>query len=185
MAVVAAVALVALAPVTTVGVVLTCAAIGAVAAGVTSVASSVIKGEEIDPKKVIIDMSFGAASGAFAATPIGVKGQIVFNGLSSGFQSWLKGGDIVDMIDSIIWGGVVGSLGGNGYGYEKLKDISGGYGFHMFNPFYIKDAVKILVKGVYKGIDYNITRALFEIAIKVQTEINIDAMEKKTEKTQF
>lgn len=161
-AAVAIVAAVVLAPAVAVATILTCAAIGAVAAGVTSVASSAIKGEEIDPKKVIIDMSFGAASGAFAATPIGVGGQVVFNGLSSGFQSWLEGGDTKDMIISTVWGGFTGYLGGNGYGYRRPGHMESGYGLHFFDSLYRRDAAKVVIKGSSKGIGANVLKATGE-----------------------
>lgn len=174
-AIVAAVSLVALAPAAAVGVVLTCAAVGAVAAGATSVITSIMQGEKIDPKKVIIDMAFGAASGAFAATPIGAYGQMVFNGFASGFQSWLKGGDIGDIIDSTIWGGFIGYIGGNGYGYSKPGYIGGGYGLHFFNSLYRKDAVRAIMGGINKGVDYNITRTMFETVIGISKSFEEEA----------
>ncbi len=125
---VAAVAIVALVTVATGGAalpVLVGAGIGAVTSGAMSVVTQVMATGTINFAELVIDMSFGALTGAFGGTALGVLGMTVAGGLT-GFASSvahdIESGNGIQWGDAIISGAIgaaFGALTGGGAQYGK------------------------------------------------------------------
>ena len=120
------------------------ATVAVVAAGTDVVCQLVSNGGDIskvDPYQTVIAACGGALSGAFAATPIKVGGQIAINGVIGGTQAALNGGDTGDIIKGIGIGMIAGKLGGDGY-----KPT-----LHFWDRLYVTDGLNAVKKGVMYG----------------------------------
>ena len=108
------------------------AAVGALISAVVDVAVQAISGQEINLAEVGIAALSGAASGALAATGVGVLGMIAGNAAISmaentanqvitnkGFSNFNVG----DMLIDGVIGGALGAIGGHGKGTKHLNNL--------------------------------------------------------------
>ncbi|WP_353846077.1 late control protein D [Clostridium sp. ZBS15] len=127
------------------GAVVACAVLGAVVSASVDVGCQLATNggdiSKVDPYQTVIAACGGALSGAFAATPIGVEGQIAINGAIGGTQAALNGGDAKDIAKGIGIGMLTGKLGGDGY-----KPT-----LHFWNRLYTTDGIKAVKGGVIWG----------------------------------
>lgn len=139
--------------------VVACAAVAGVAAGgVNVIVQSTTKGE-VDWSEVVIVASCGAVSGAVAATPLGVGGQMAVNGVLGGVQSALTGGGKEDILEGIAIGIICGKMGGEGFvnGWPKSGYINRELVWSLFHPFktLTREGLRAIEKGVIRSSVFN------------------------------
>lgn len=102
----------------------------------------------------------GAVSGAVAATPLGVGGQMAVNGVIGGVQSALTGGSAVDVAEGFAIGMFCGWLGGNGFvnGWPRQGYINRNLVWSLFHPFktLAREGIKAIQAGVTRSAAFNI-----------------------------
>ncbi len=139
--------------------VVACAAVaGVVAGGVNAVTQYITKGE-VDWSEVVIATSCGAVSGAVAATPLGVGGQMAVNGVLGGVQSALTGGGKEDIMEGIAIGIICGRMGGAGFvnGWPKSGYVNRELVWSLFHPFktLTREGLRAIKKGVVRSSVFN------------------------------
>lgn len=169
LAVVATVAVVAAVAVTSPvgGAVVACAVLGAVVAAGVDVGCQLASNgghiSKVDPYQTVIAACGGALSGAFAATPIKVGGQIAINGAIGGTQAALNGGDTGDIMKGIGIGMIAGKLGGDGY-----KPT-----LHFWDRLYVTDGLNAVKGGVIWGARVSgIDTAIGVVTDKIKEKYN-------------
>ncbi|WP_181039419.1 hypothetical protein, partial [Clostridium butyricum] len=142
------------------GAVVACAVLGAVVAAGVDVGCQLASNgghiSKVDPYQTVIAACGGALSGAFAATPIKVGGQIAINGAIGGTQAALNGGDTGDIMKGIGIGMIAGKLGKDGY-----KPT-----LHFWDRLYVTDGLNAVKKGVMFGAGIS----FFDTVIGVGTD---------------
>lgn len=140
--------------------VVACAALAGVVAGVVNAGTQYITTGEVDWSQVVIAASCGAVSGAVAATPLGVGGQMAVNGVIGGVQSALTGGSAVDVAEGFAIGVFCGWLGGNGFvnGWPRQGYINRNLVWSLFHPFktLAREGIKAIQAGVTRSAAFNI-----------------------------
>lgn len=147
--------------------VVACAAVAGIVAGAVDGLIQYTTTGEVDWSQVIIATSCGAVSGAVAATPLGVGGQMFVNGVIGGTQSALTGGDVVDIVEGFVIGVLCGKLGGSGYvngwpnqGWVIDRNIFKSL-FHPYNT-YVREAMQAILTGVKRSAAFNIFYSWFK-----------------------
>lgn len=140
--------------------VVACAAVaGVVAGGVNAIVQKTTKGE-IDWSEVVIATSCGAVSGAVAATPLGVGGQMAVNGVLGGVQSALTGGGKEDILEGVATGAFCGLLGGTGFvnGWPKSGYVNRELVWSLFHPFktLTREGLRAIKNGVVRSAFFNL-----------------------------
>ena len=139
--------------------VVACAAVAGIASGAVNAGTQYLTTGEVDWSQVVIATSIGAVSGAVAATPLGVGGQVVVNGALGGIQSALTGGGKADVLEGIATGAFCGWLGGAGFvnGWPKAGYINRNVVWSLFHPFktLTREGINAIKSGVIKSGAFN------------------------------
>lgn len=139
--------------------VVACAAVAGVAAGGVNIIVQGLTEGEVDWSEAVIAFSCGAVSGAVAATPLGVGGQMAVNGVLGGVQSALTGGGKEDILEGIAIGVFCGWLGGAGFvnGWPKSGYVNRELVWSLFHPFktLTREGLRAIEKGVIRSSAFN------------------------------
>ncbi len=139
--------------------VVACAAVAGVVAGGVNAATQYLTKGEVDWSEVVIATSCGAVSGAVAATPLGVGGQMAVNGVLGGVQSALTGGGKGDILEGIATGILCGWFGEIGFvnGWPKSGYINRELAWSLFHPFktLTREGLRAIEKGVIRSSSFN------------------------------
>lgn len=132
--------------------------VGGISAGINYGTQKLTSDGPVDWSQVAIAGFGGAISGAVAASPLGVGGQMAVNGLISGTQSLTQGGSEADILLSTFAGAAAGRLGGAGPSWRDTnvfiaREVTKGVGVMSYKQCYTEvQRAAVSFKNVWSGI---------------------------------